>query len=100
VLGFNQRKAWQDFNYEWWMKGIVSVGLEFMSPTEKIKKYASVDVDESRWSFHRLLLLAEHGPKNQYIWTVTHPEHPDKKLKVSFAFKRDPFELFTNIIRR
>lgn len=100
VLGFNQRKAWQDFNYEWWMKGIVSVGLEFLSPKEKIKKYASVDVDESRWSFYRLLLQAERGPKNQYAWILTHPEHPERKLKVSFAFKKDPFELFTSITRR
>lgn len=100
ALGFNQKKSWQDFSFEWWQKGQVSAGIEFVSPTEKIRKYASADVDDSRWAFFRLLMLADHGNNLLYTWRVTHPEMADKKLSVSFSLKKDPFELFSAIKQR
>jgi hypothetical protein len=100
VLGFNQKKAWQDFNFEWWQKSQVSAGIEFVSPTEKTRKYASTDIDDSRWAFFRLLMTSDRSANWLYTWRVIHPEKPDKKLSVSFTLKKDPFELFSAIKQR
>lgn len=100
VLGFNQRKMWQDFSWEWWQKGVSTAGVEFMNPAEKIKKYASVDVDDTRWSLFRLLMQAERVGSNQFGWTVTQPDIPERKLKVTFVFKNDPFAIFSALRSR
>ena len=93
VLGFNQKSLWQDLPFEWWIKSTANVGIEFKNNDEKARRYASLSVDETRWPLLKLLSQAEKNGL-AYSWVVTLPEKPDERLKASFFFKNDPFDLF------
>lgn len=94
VLGFNQHINWQKFKYEWWQRSPASVGVEFISGDQKVKKYSGVDVDESVWSFFRLLQQADLTEKNHYYWTIPHPLAPEHRIRMGYAFQKNPFDVF------
>jgi hypothetical protein len=95
VLGFNQHISWQPFKYEWWQSTAASVGVEFISGDQKIKKYSGVDVDESMWALFRLLQQADIvQQQSHYDWTIPHPLAPEHRIKVGYTFRKNPFDLF------
>ena len=99
ALGFNQKGIWQDITMDWWVKSTANVGIEFESPDEKAKKYASQDLEDARWPLLKLLAQATQSGL-AFSWTVSLIEKPTEKLKTTFIFKRDPFELFNAIKNR
>lgn len=99
ALGFNQKSLWQEISMEWWSKGSANAGIEFDSQDEKAKKYASVDLDDSRWALLKLISQANHAGL-AYDWTVALLDKPADKLKTTVIFKRDPFELFNALKNR
>lgn len=99
ALGFNQKSIWQDISMEWWPKGTANVGIEFESIDEKAKKYASLEVSDSRWPLLKLLAQANRAGLS-YRWSVSLLDNPNEKLNAGFAFRRDPFEFFSAIKNR
>jgi hypothetical protein len=99
ALGFNQKSLWQEVSLDWWLKTTANAGVEFDSQDEKAKKYASIDLDETRWALLKLLAQANQAGL-AYSWTVALLEKPEDKLKTTVIFKRDPFELFNAIRNR
>ena len=84
---------------EWWPKGTANVGIEFESTDEKAKKYASLEVSDSRWPLLKLLAQANRAGLS-YRWSVSLLDNPNEKLNAGFAFRRDPFEFFSAIKNR
>jgi len=99
ALGFNQRSYWQELPFDWWQKASASVGLEFKSLDEKFKRQASQEVNDVTWPLLRLLRMATRKDL-QYTWLVSLPEAPEQKLRITYTFKRDPFEIFQSLNRR
>jgi len=94
AFGFNQRPAWQKFELEWWQEQPAAVGLEFKTSPEDPSIYRTIAIPNSNWSFHRLLKESKVADKNVLTWKIVSPEYPTETLKVQFATKSDPWELF------
>jgi len=99
ALGFNQRSYWQELPFDWWQKASASVGLEFKSMDEKFKRQATQEVSDVTWPLLRLLRMATRKDL-QYTWFVSLPDAPEQKLRITYTFKRDPFEIFQSLNRR
>ena len=84
---------------EWKQRNPNQTPVKFESIDEKAKKYASLEVSDSRWPLLKLLAQANRAGLS-YRWSVSLLDNPNEKLNAGFAFRRDPFEFFSAIKNR
>jgi type VI secretion system protein ImpL len=92
VYGYNQMPEARPFPLPWWRQENSAVGLELGSADSKARHYRSIDVNNSTWSFYRLLSRADWTEGHVAVWTL--PADGQTPLKVRFAFDKDPFAIF------
>ncbi len=71
-FGFNQRPAFEAFEFLWWDQAASAVELQLSRPGTQEKRYRSIEVSGSLWSFHRLLMKtsAPRGQLGTWTWSV------------------------------
>jgi hypothetical protein len=97
ILGFNQQSAWQKLPLEWWTSQPAEVGMEFRKDADPTRAYSSLTVDDSHWTFFRLLQKGKSMGNNHYQWSVAHPDFPQQPLILEFTFQSAPWTVFTNL---
>ncbi|GEM_PF-2995479 len=95
VFGFNQQPAWQKFPIVWWKPTTSSAGVEFMQRGGSSKKmFASITVQNSYWSFYRLLKNADTPEPLTWMWDIESPGGIKWKRAISFSIKNNPWSVF------
>lgn len=94
VFGFNQTPAWQDVDFTWWDEDTSSVGIQLSKPSESKKRYQSIDVADSAWSFYRLLQQASVSERSVATWTVPGDPVGRTTRQVKFSLRGSPWTPF------
>ncbi len=95
VFGFNQQPAWQKFPIEWWKPNTSSAGIQFMQRGKNAKKmFANITVQNSYWSFYRLLKKADTPEPKTWMWDIMSPGDIKWKRAISFSIKNNPWHIF------
>ncbi len=95
VFGFNQQPAWHKFPIEWWKPNTSSAGVEFMRRGKSSRKmFASITVQNSYWSFYRLLKRADTPEPMTWEWEIKSPGGIQWKRKISFSIRQNPWSIF------
>ncbi len=95
VFGFNQQPSWQKFSIEWWKPNTSSVGVEFMQRGKSGKKmFADIAVQNSFWSFYRLLKKAETPEPGIWMWDIQSPGDIKWKRAILFSIRKNPWSVF------
>lgn len=92
VYGFNQMPESKPFPLPWWRQETSAAGIELGSAGSKTRRYQSIDVASSPWSFFRLLEKATWEGLTA-TWRIEN-EAPGPARAVRFAFDSDPWALF------
>lgn len=93
VNGYNQMPDAKPFPVPWWRQENASVGIELGTDDSKARRYRSVDVNNSAWSFYRLLDKAQWEGGYTATWQIP-GEQGGAPQKVRFSFEADPFAIF------
>jgi type VI secretion system protein ImpL len=83
-FGFNQRPAFEAVEFLWWDQGASAVELQLSTPGTQEKRYRSIEISGSLWSFHRLLMKtsAPRGQLGTWTWSVpVDPASPGKLVQ-------------------
>ncbi|WP_437509724.1 hypothetical protein [Sorangium sp. So ce1099] len=98
VFGFNQMPTWQPLELAWSEQDVSSIGVQISYPGTSRRRYESIDVADSAWSFYRLLGKVEPpqgGKRRQRIRTWIVPEGAgDGGRPVQFEIQGDPWSPF------
>jgi type VI protein secretion system component VasK len=118
VFGFNQQAEWQNFNFEWWKNQAAGVGVEFEDPADFRKTHEEFTIQESPWSFYRLLDKANSPDTNIVRWKIggearsepedsgmenasakgpwqtAAPVRAETMMAIQFSLKSDPWAVF------
>ena len=97
AFGFNQKPLWQQFDLEWWKEAPASVGMEFLTPQDSPNIFKSITIPKCTWSFHRLLMKSKRLSNGDVQWELDGPELSDQPVKIRYALRQDPWELFRSI---
>ncbi|MBL9005194.1 MAG: hypothetical protein JNJ46_13155 [Myxococcales bacterium] len=92
VYGFNQMPESKPFPLPWWRQETAAAGIELGKADSKTRRYQSIDVASSPWSFYRLLEKATWEGLTA-TWRIEN-EAPGPARAVRFAFDGDPWALF------
>lgn len=92
VYGFNQMPESKPFPLPWWRQETSAAGIELGTAGSKTRRYQSIDVASSPWSFFRLLEKATWEGLTA-TWRIEN-EAPGPARGVRFAFDGDPWALF------
>jgi len=92
VYGFNQMPESKPFPLPWWRQETSAAGIELGKADSKTRRYQSIDVAGSPWSFFRLLEKATWEGLTA-TWRIEN-EAPGPARSVRFAFDSDPWALF------
>jgi type VI secretion system protein ImpL len=93
VNGYNQMPEAKSFPVPWWKQENSAVGIELGAADSKARRYQSIDVNNSQWSFYRLLDKAKWGDGNVATWQIAN-EGEGAAWQVRFAFDSDPWSIF------
>jgi type VI protein secretion system component VasK len=94
VNGYNQMPDARPFPLPWWKQENAAVGVELGSAESKARRYQSIDVNNSAWSFYRLLDKAQWSDSSVATWTIPGDAQGVPPRQVRFAFEGDPFAVF------
>lgn len=92
VYGFNQMPESKPFLLPWWRQETSAAGIELGSAASKTRRYQSIDVASSPWSFFHLLEKAQWEGLTA-TWRIEN-EAPGPARSVRFGFDSDPWALF------
>jgi hypothetical protein len=92
VYGFNQMPESKPFPLPWWRQETSAAGIELGTAASKTRRYQSIDVASSPWSFFRLLEKAQWEGLTA-TWRIEN-EAPGPARSVRFGFDSDPWALF------
>ncbi len=94
VHGYNQMPESKAFPLPWSRQENSSVGVELGSADSKARRYQSLDVNGSAWSFYRLLDKAEWSEDNVATWQIPGNGQGTTPRPVRFGFDSDPWAIF------
>jgi hypothetical protein len=102
VFGFNQKRAWQRFQWEWWQGYPCQVAMQIGEPGMDDAGFRSLSVPETWWGLFKIIRAGQARLGNTYSWSLFEGGDRTDAPRVRFSFREDPWELFdvAKLLRR
>ncbi len=93
-FNFNQQPSWKQFPVSWWKQETSKVALEYTVPANGQKYEYSIVINDSLWSFFKLLQKSKMVEQDIYTWYLPENASDYTSSKVKFSFSENPWRLF------